>query len=183
MKTLTLNNEVRPVRRDRLNRFSLASLIVAVAMIGVGAGQSLAQSALIAAPRAEGAATRERRATTEVSGEGKIAASNFERSPSRTERKVLVRSRSLLVGAAVVEEKLLKRREFQQLGFALTRDPADADLILELRHDLFTMYVFTVVDAKTGAVLLGGKLSSLGGTVAGKVAKRFVTEIAQATGP
>jgi hypothetical protein len=37
--------------------------------------------------------------------------------------------------------------------------------------------VFTVVDAKTGVVLLSGKLSSLGGRVAGKVAKRFVKEM------
>ena len=82
-----------------------------------------------------------------------------------------------------MEEKLLKRPEFHQLGFVLTREESDADLILELRHDLFTMYVFTVVDAKTGVVLIGGKLSSLGGTVAGKVAKRFVKEIGQALGP
>ena len=59
----------------------------------------------------------------------------------------------------------------------LTRDESQADLILELRHDLFTMYVFSVVDANTGVVLLGGKLSSLGGTVAGKVARRFVKEM------
>lgn len=94
-----------------------------------------------------------------------------------------MRSTSLLVGAAVVEEKLLKRPEFHQLGFVLTRDVADADLILELRHDLFTKYVFTVVDANTGVVLLGGKLSSLGGTVAGKVAKRFVKEMPVSAGP
>src|SRR5260370_17724599 len=51
------------------------------------------------------------------------------------------------------------------------------------RHDLFTIYVFTVVDAKTGVVLLSGKLSSLGGTVAGKVAKRFVKEMPASAGP
>lgn len=88
-----------------------------------------------------------------------------------------MRSTSLLVRGAVVEDKLLKRPEFQQLGFVITRELAEADLILELRHDLFTMYVFTVVDAKTELVLASGKLSSLGGTVAGKVAKRFVHEM------
>jgi hypothetical protein len=94
-----------------------------------------------------------------------------------------VRSKSLLVRAAVVEDKLLKRPEFRQLGFVLTRDESDADLILELRHDLFTMYVFIVVDAKTSIVVMGGKLSSLGGTVAGKVAKRFVKEMPVSAGP
>ena len=58
-----------------------------------------------------------------------------------------------------------------------------ADLILDLRHDLFTKYVFTVVDAHTGIVIMGAKLSSLGGTVAGKVARRFVKEMPAATGP
>src|ERR1700740_2427990 len=75
-------------------------------------------------------------------------------------RKVYVHSTSLLVGAAVVEEKLLKEAEFARLGFVVTRDPQDADLVLELRHDVLTKYVFTVIDAKTLTVIAGGKLSS-----------------------
>jgi len=98
-------------------------------------------------------------------------------------RRVFVRSTSLLVRGAVVEEKLLKRPEFQQLGFAITREESDADLILELRHDLLTKYVFSVVDVKTRTLLAGGKLSSLGGTVAGKVAKRFVKEMSRLSSP
>jgi hypothetical protein len=34
-----------------------------------------------------------------------------------------------------------------------------------------------VIDVKSRTVLVGGKLSSLGGTVADKVAKRFIKEI------
>lgn len=94
-------------------------------------------------------------------------------------RRVFVRSKSLLVRAAVVEDKLLKQPEFKQLGFSITRDQSDADIILELRHDLLTKYVFSVVEVKTQTVIVGGKLSSLGGTVAGKVAKRFVKEMAR----
>jgi hypothetical protein len=82
-----------------------------------------------------------------------------------------------------VEDKLLKRSEFQQLGFVITRDLAEADLILELRHDLFTKYVFSVVDAKTEVVLASGKLSSIGGTVAGKVAKQFVKQMMRTAAP
>ena len=95
------------------------------------------------------------------------------------ERKVFVRSKALLVRAAVVEEKLLKRPEFSQLGLAITRDETDADIILELRHDILTKYVYSAVDANTQTVLAGGKVSSLGGTVAGKVAKRFLKQLAQ----
>jgi len=77
----------------------------------------------------------------------------------------------------VVEDKLLKRPEFQQRGFAITRDIDDADLIIELRHDVLTKYVFTIIDVKSRTVVAGGKLSSLGGTVAEKVAKRFIKEL------
>jgi len=102
-----------------------------------------------------------------------------ERARVVNSRRVFVRSTSLLVRGAVVEEKLLKISEFKQLGFVITRDPRDADLVLELRHDLLTLYVFTVVEVKTMNVIAGGKLSSLGGTVADKVAKRFVKEMSR----
>jgi hypothetical protein len=92
-------------------------------------------------------------------------------------RKVFVHSTSLLVGGNVVEEKLLQDSDFKRLGFVITRDPRDADLVLELRHDVLTKYVFTVIETKTSTVIAGGKLSSLGGTVAGKVSRRFVKEM------
>jgi len=94
-------------------------------------------------------------------------------------RKVFVRSKALLVRAAVVEEKLLKRAEFAEMGLVLTRNEADADILLELRHDVLTKYVYSAVDTRTQTVVAGGKVSSLGGTVAGKVAKRFLKQLAQ----
>lgn len=94
-------------------------------------------------------------------------------------RKVFVRSEALLVRASVVENKLMKRAEFNQLGLVLTRNKADADIILELRHDVLTKYVYSAVEVKTQNVIAGGKVSSLGGTVAGKVAKRFLKQLAQ----
>ena len=98
----------------------------------------------------------------------------------RSAKKIHVQSSSVLVGAAVVEAKLLKRSEFQQLGLVITRDPNEADLILELEHDVFTKYVYTAIDPKTNIVVASGKLSSLGGTVAGKVAKRFLKQVLKA---
>lgn len=92
-------------------------------------------------------------------------------------KKVFVRSKALLVRGAVVEEKLMKRPEFDQLSLAITRDEADADIILELRHDILTKYVYSAVDTRTNTVIAGGKVSSLGGTVAGKVAKRFCKQL------
>ena len=114
---------------------------------------------------------------------GDKAPGGVAQSPELPQQRVFVRSKSLLVRAAVVEDKLLKRAEFKQLGFVLTRDAADADLILELRHDLLTKYVFSVVDVKTQTVVASGKVSSLGGTVGGKVAQRFVKDMARARTP
>jgi hypothetical protein len=98
----------------------------------------------------------------------------------RTAKVIYVRSQSLLVGQAVIESKLRKRKEFQQLGLIVTRDPSAADLILEVKHDLFTKYVFTAIDPWSNVVVASGKLSSLGGTVAGKVAKRFMKQVMKA---
>ena len=98
----------------------------------------------------------------------------------RAAKKIHVRSSSLLVGTAIIESKLRKRKEFEQLGLMITRNVEDADLILEVEHDVFTKYVYTATDTRTNIVVASGKLSSLGGTVAGKVAKRFLKEILKA---
>jgi hypothetical protein len=78
-----------------------------------------------------------------VSAQAQDSPGNQKRERIVKLQRVFVRSTSLLVRAAVVEDKLLKNSEFKQQGFVITRDPRDADLLLELRHDLLTMYVFT----------------------------------------
>jgi hypothetical protein len=98
----------------------------------------------------------------------------------RSMKVIYVKSSSLLVGVSVIEEKLQRRAEFSQMGLVITRDPEMADVILELHHDILTKYVYTAIDRRTNVVLASGKLSSLGGTVAGKVAKRFLKQVMQA---
>ena len=98
----------------------------------------------------------------------------------RTGKVIYVKSSSLLVSSSVLEEKLQKRREYQQLGLVITRDFYAADVVLELHHDVLTKYVYSAIDPKTDTVVASGKLSSLGGTVAGKVAKRFLKQMVQA---
>jgi hypothetical protein len=155
-------------------------LLAVVAFIAICSDAGLAQDASSKSlpQQTNTAATRQRRTSSE-SEDAVIAFGTKPEVPLKAGRRVFVRSTSLLVRGAVVEDKLLKRPEFQQLGFVITRELSEAELILELRHDLFTMYVFTVVDAKTELVLASGKLSSLGGTVADKVAKRFVKRMSQ----
>lgn len=98
----------------------------------------------------------------------------------RAAKRIYVTSQSLLVGQSVIETKLRKRPEFQQLGLMITRDAREADLILEVKHDVLTKYVFTAVDPRTNIVVASGKLSSLGGTVGGKVAERFLKQLMKA---
>ncbi|HEX5966408.1 MAG TPA: hypothetical protein VFY51_10780 [Pyrinomonadaceae bacterium] len=100
----------------------------------------------------------------------------------RSAKMIQVRSTSLLVGVAVIEAKLQKRSEFSQLCLVLTRDVEEADLILEVQHDVFTKYTYTAIHKDTNIVVASGKLSSLGGTVAGKVAKRFLKQVVKARG-
>jgi hypothetical protein len=155
------------------------------AFLVVCTGAAAAQTSVTSGiePSAE-ARTRQRRSTREVPRDESAAAAIVERPATpHSGRRVFVRSTSLLVRAAVVEDKLLKQPEFHQLGFAITRDESEADLILELRHDLFTKYVFSVVETRNWLVLASGKLSSVGGTVGGKVARRFVKEMSRPPGP
>jgi len=98
----------------------------------------------------------------------------------RSAKLIYVKSSSVLVGTSVIEEKLQQRAEFSQMGLVITRDPNAADLILEVHHDVLTKYVYTAVDPRLNIVVASGKLSSLGGTVAGKVAKRFLKEVMKA---
>jgi len=98
----------------------------------------------------------------------------------RQAKSIYVKSSSILVGSSVIEEKLQKRTEFSQLNLVITRNEADADIILEVHHDRLTKYVYTAIDRRKNIVIASGKLSSLGGTVAGKVAKRFLKQVVQA---
>ena len=100
----------------------------------------------------------------------------------RSAKMIYVKSTSLFVGVAVIEAKLQKRSEFAKLCLVLTRDYNEADLILIVEHDVFTKYTYTAVHKDTDIVVASGKLSSLGGTVAGKVAKRFLKQVVKARG-
>ena len=107
---------------------------------------------------------------------------NDPASALRTAKMIYVKSTSLFVGVAVIEAKLQKRSEFAQLCLVITRDVNEADLILIVEHDVLTKYTYTAIHKDTDIVVASGKLSSLGGTVAGKVAKRFLKQVVKARG-
>ena len=153
-------------------------LLVILTSLFACEGRAVAQNSLsdTTQPATGSLATRPRQALKNDNG-GAVEGETKPAPPADHLRRVFVHSTSVFVGAAVVEDKLLKRPEFHQLGFAITREESQANLILELRHDVLTKYVFSVVDPANHMVLASGKLSSLGGTVAGKVAKRFVRDM------
>ena len=95
-----------------------------------------------------------------------------------------VHSRTGLVKSEVIESELQKRAELQQAGLLLTRDPKAADLRMEVRRSNFTTeYPYVVIDTKTQVVVASGKVNSLFGTAAAKIAKGFAKQLKQARMP
>src|SRR5437773_11886658 len=69
-----------------------------------------------------------------------ISRTRFKPAETVATRRVFVRSKALLVRAAVVEEKVINRTEFNQLGFEIKRDEYDDVVILVLRLELITIF-------------------------------------------
>jgi hypothetical protein len=95
-----------------------------------------------------------------------------------TARTLYVRSRTVLVKTEVIESELQKRSELKQAGLVLTHDNTAADLIMEVRRSNFTTeYPYVVIDARTQVVVASGKVNSLFGTAAAKIAKGFAKQL------
>jgi hypothetical protein len=95
----------------------------------------------------------------------------------RNAKLIYIRKMTAYIEATELENELRKRPEFQRWGLAITRNEADADLILEVNRKVFTRFVYSVIDPRTNIVVLSGKLSSLGGTLSTKIAKRFIEQM------
>ena len=96
----------------------------------------------------------------------------------RNAKLIYIRKKSVYFKAPELENELRKRPEFQRWGLAITRNEADADLVIEVGRKVFTTrFVFSVIDPRTDIVVTSGKLSSLGGTLSTKLAKRFIEQM------
>jgi hypothetical protein len=95
----------------------------------------------------------------------------------RNAKLIYVRKESVFFKPAELENELLKRPEFQRWGLLITRNEPDADIIIEVGRKVFTRFVYTVIDRRTNTVVASGKLSSLGGTLSTKIAKRFIENL------
>jgi hypothetical protein len=96
-------------------------------------------------------------------------------------RTIYIWSRTFFVKQEVIESALLKRDDYRRSGLLITKDKDAADLILTVRRANFTTeYPYDVVDQKTKLVVAGGKVNSLFGTAAGKIAGGFMKQIQRA---
>ncbi len=98
----------------------------------------------------------------------------------RKARYVYVRADSVFLSGREVEDSLRKRKEFQAWGMLVTRDEAQADLVIEItRKPLTRRFTFTVIDPHTREVVASGKTRSVifGKKIANKVAEKFANRV------
>lgn len=99
----------------------------------------------------------------------------------RAARAVFIRSKSVFFKPSTLENSLLQNKEFQQWGLAVTREEADADLIIEVGRKAFTTsFVYSVIEPKTRRVVASGRVNSIGGTVEGKIASSLIKKLRDA---
>src|ERR1051325_1209400 len=98
----------------------------------------------------------------------------------RAARTIYIRTNTVFFKPATLENGLLRRDEFQQWGLSITREEAEADLIIEVDRKLFTSsFVFSVIDPHAKKVVASGRVNSLGGTVEGKITDSFIKRMRQ----
>jgi hypothetical protein len=96
----------------------------------------------------------------------------------RSAQTIFIRTKSVYFKPAALEQSLLDRTEVQSWGLVISREEANADLIIEVDRKLFTnKFVYSVIDTRTNTVLISGKIGSLGGTVEGQIAHGFVKRL------
>jgi hypothetical protein len=102
----------------------------------------------------------------------------------RSARTIFIRLKSVYFKASTLENSLLQQDEFQRWGIAITRDEADADLVIEVGRKAFTTsFIYSVIDPRTKRVLASGRVNSIGGTVEGKITDSFMKKMRVARQP
>ena len=98
----------------------------------------------------------------------------------RKARFVFVRSDSAFISGREVEDSLRKRKEFKAWGMVITRNEAQADLIIEItRKPLTRRFTFSVLDPRTSEVVTSGKTRSVlfGKKISNKIAEKFANRV------
>jgi len=89
-----------------------------------------------------------------------------------------VHSNTLFVRREQLENGLLAKKEFHEMGLQITNDPAAADFILEVHRIPFqNNFDYTVTDRRTTTVVMAGQTQALLGRVFGAVFEKIANQI------
>jgi hypothetical protein len=170
----------------KLSNSNLARLMLALLLAAACASKASAQ---VRAPELKQQNEEQQRAARNSQDDddddngGEVFATPAAADPATVLRKarlVFVRSDSAFVSGREVEDSLRKRKEFQAWGMAVTRDEAQADLILEItRKPLTRRFTFSVIDPRTSGVVTSGKTRSVlfGKKISNKIAEKFANRV------
>lgn len=93
-------------------------------------------------------------------------------------KTIFVESRSEFVKNAEVENALRSQPEFKQWKLEIVSRRELADLVVEIHRTPFTTnFPFRVIDSVSLRVVMSGEVSSLFGTVSGRVARSMMKQM------
>ena len=96
-------------------------------------------------------------------------------------RTLGVRSKTVWVKRSALENALLNKKAFLDLGIDVLDRAEGADVRLDIDHVEFTTrFTYTLVDQQSGQIIAAGRVSSLFGSVAGKISGRLAKQIREA---
>ncbi len=178
-----MNRQLSPkLSNVNLTRFMLALLLCAAC---VSTARAQASQPVLRKQGAEQQqqAARQSRDDEDVEDDGEVSAPPAAADPAsvlRRARFVFVRSDSAFISGREVEDSLRKRKEFRAWGMGITRNEAQADLIIEItRKPLTRRFTFSVLDPRTSEVVTSGKTRSVlfGKKIPNKIAEKFANRV------
>lgn len=102
----------------------------------------------------------------------------------RSARSIFIRRKSVYFKSSTLENSLLQQDEFVRWGMSITRNEADADLIVEVGRKAFTTsFIYSVIEPRTQRVVASGRVNSIGGTVEGKITSSLMKKLRAARQP
>ena len=167
----------------KLSNVNLACFMLALLLAAACASESGAQ---VRAPELKQQNEQRQQAAQsrqDDDDDGEVSATPAAVDPAvvlRRARLVFVRSDTAFVSGSEVEDSLRKRKEFRAWGMAITRDAAQADLIIEItRKPLTRRFTFSVIDPRTSGVVTSGKTRSVlfGKKIPNKIAEKFANRV------
>ena len=99
----------------------------------------------------------------------------------RNAKVLYISSDSTLINDEMMENALMKMPEFEKLKLVIVEEYKSADIIINVKHDLFTFdYRYSMTDRRTNILLAAGKVTVWDGKIASKkFAKLIIAKLKQ----